>query len=405
MITFGHYGSPNDISGVTTWLKGMIEYALGRNIPVGTVIHYFGSDSTQGSFYQDLQSLNVPVEAVPFVNTSEVLCKQNLAAINKQKPEVFLPMCLATHHYTARYTQDFGLPWVFTMHSDDPEYWALAQVAAPSPEHGVWVVVSEYLKLQCKIRHPQADVRVIPYGVRTTSNVATWNPKRFKIVFSGRMLEEQKRISLVTETLIKACRLSDCIEAVLIGDGAHRDLAEKMVIDHGLSETIRFTGRLDQESLRTELKNAQAILLMSDYEGLPVALLEGMALGLVPMAKHCDSGIPELIVPDETGLILSSDPDEAARSIVELSRHRERWQSMSENAFELVESRYSAAVCMSKWFSLIDELRARSTVEYPIPIPRRMPLPLPDSRLSRMDRRAPRWLLIRILNRIRKLFQ
>lgn len=402
MITFGHYGSIDDISGVTTWLLDFIQSAAAREIPFGTVIHYLGSDCTQGSFYRELAPLNARINDLPFATDSETLCKKTLVAINSQRPDVFVPNCLATLHYTAKYAQDFGLPWVFTMHSDDPDYWALAEVAAPGPEHGAWVVVSEHLKEKCKARYPMADVRVIPYGVRSGLQSAKWNHERFRIVFSGRMIEDQKRISLVTQTLIDACKLSGNVEAVLIGDGPDRALAEQIVSENGLATSIKFTGRLSHEALHVELEQAQAILLMSDYEGLPVSLLEGMALGLVPMAKFCDSGIPELIDPGTTGLMLSNDPKEAARSIVELSQQREQWERMSKNSFALVASRYSKSVCMDKWFDLLEELRARSTVQYPIPIPRRMPLPPPDPRLKRMDHRPARSLFVRMTDRLRK---
>lgn len=403
MITFGHYGVAKDVSGVTTWLVGFGAELKSSSRPFGTIIHHFGPEPSQGSFFQSIQPLASSLSVITLPTDTESLCKLTLQALNTQKPQVFLPQCLPALHFTAHYAASLGLPWVFTMHSDDPDYWALADLVGPTKDSGSWVVVSEFLKDECLAKYPNVDIRVIPYGVPVASRIAKWHPERFRIVYSGRMVEQQKRISLVAQTAVAACLEHPHIEFVLIGDGVDRPKAETIVKSHQLDGRIRFTGRLDSVSLQSQLDDAQAIFLMSDYEGLPVSLIEGMAKGLVPMAKYCKSGVPELIHPNQTGLILDENPNLAGAQIAQLAKDRNAWLAYSNAAYDLAKQRYSTQICMSKWMELIDQLQARATIQYPVAIPKRFPLPAVDPRLARIDHRQPDTWWHRVRNRIRKL--
>jgi glycosyltransferase involved in cell wall biosynthesis len=281
------------------------------------------------------------------------------------------------------------------LHSDTPDYWALAELVGPNANAGTWVAVSEHIADKARKLNPAADIRIIPYGVPVEARNARWNNSVFRIAYCGRMLEEQKRIKLVTTTLIECCRMSSNIEAVMIGDGPERDAMEHRIEKEGLSERIRFTGRLAGANLQNTLSSCQGILLMSDYEGLPVALLEGMAQGLVPMARSMQSGIPELVIPNQTGLILPDTPRNAAEPIVKLARDPVAWQGMSECAYALVREKYSQRTCLEQWLSLIQELSQRSTASYPIEIPSRIKLPPSDRRL-----RAHDWRRLTFLQKI-----
>jgi colanic acid/amylovoran biosynthesis glycosyltransferase len=65
---------------------------------------------------------------------------------------------------------------------------------------------------------------------------------------------------------------------------------------------------------------------MSDFEGLPVALLEGMAAGVVPVVRSIPSGIPELVHHEKTGLLVPNEPTQAAEALIGISRDPALWQ-------------------------------------------------------------------------------
>jgi glycosyltransferase involved in cell wall biosynthesis len=392
MTAFSYYGVTDDISGVTSWLGGLLGGLREGNEAVSLRLHHFGMKPREGTLYQVARGCGVRVSGTRFPTTTRLGFIDILEFLNLEQPEVFLPQALPAPHFAARLAGFHGLPWVFTLHSDDPEYWALAELAAPDRSHGVWVAVSEALARESRQRFPHADVRMIPYGVDIPEDNTGWNSEKFRIVYLGRMVEEQKRISMVMEVFLNACAKSPRIEAVFIGDGAGRKHLEEQVRQEALGDRLRFTGRLDAEGVRRELLEAQAIVLMSDYEGLPVALLEAMACGVVPVVRNIRSGIPEVVRHQETGLLVEDDPSEAAEAIATLAEDEAGWQAMSAACRALVIGNYSHETCLAKWLGLIEEMKGRATVHYPLPVPMFPKLPPYDERLRACDHRSPLWM-------------
>lgn len=404
MIAFTHYGAKEDISGVTSWLRGLLADLRGQGEEVALNLHHFGKNPQEGNLYHEALALGVAVSGLPSPGTTEAAVIDTLEYLNREKPAVFLPQVLPACHYAARIAREQGLPWVFTIHSDDPEYWALADHSAPDAAQGICVAVSETIGREARARYPQADVRVIPYGVRIPEQAARWTTDRFRVVYSGRLVEEQKRISKVLDVMIAACRQTPRIEAVLLGDGAAREELEARVRTAGLAGRIRFAGRLTGEEVGRELMEAQAILLMSDFEGLPVALLEAMACGVVPVVRNIRSGIPEVVRHQVTGLLTDEDPTNAARVLANLANDREGWERMSSCGRSLVSASYGDNVCYSKWRAVIAELADRGTATYPIRVRGRLRLPRFDKRLARLDHRKA-GTLTRILRKIARAFR
>jgi colanic acid/amylovoran biosynthesis glycosyltransferase len=114
------------------------------------------------------------------------------------------------------------------------------------------------------------------------------------------MVERQKCIHQVVHTLTHACVASSQIEAHLIGDGPDRAACEQLVHQAGLKGN-HFHGRVPPEQVQPLLQRSQAILLMTAFEGLPVALLDAMAAGVVLVVRAIESGIPEQVHHERTG--------------------------------------------------------------------------------------------------------
>jgi|688.fasta_scaffold05340_13 colanic acid/amylovoran biosynthesis glycosyltransferase len=305
-------------------------------------------------------------------------------------------------------TRPPGLPWIFTMHSDDPDYWCVAEALTPETHGGSSVCVSQFLAHQLRQRLPATNPQVIPCGVTLPTAQASFADQPFRVVYSGRMVERQKCIHQVVHTLIHACRASSQIEANLIGDGPDRAACEQLVHQAGLAGRIHFHGRVPPKQVQPLLQRSQAILLMSDFEGLPVALLEAMAAGVVPVVRAIKSGIPELVLHEETGLLVQNDPAEAAAALVRLVREPELWLHCSSEARARVLNYYSAEHCFALWTRLIMD-RNNTGCQFPINITNlSRSLPLNDQRwqnITRSTRKAsdrlhPRRLLSVMKRRI-----
>jgi len=88
----------------------------------------------------------------------------------------------------------------------------------------------------------------------------------------------------------------------LVGDGPDRVRLEEAVRHHRLNDCVLFTGALNQLEVRNELTRADAFVLPSLAEGIPVVLMEAMASG-VPCVTSPVNGIPELIDHGHSGLL------------------------------------------------------------------------------------------------------
>lgn len=106
--------------------------------------------------------------------------------------------------------------------------------------------------------------------------------------------------------LLQACaglaREGTRFDLTLVGDGPDRDRLESAVRQHQLAHCVRFTGALNHAEVRAELARADAFVLPSLAEGIPVVLMEAMASGL-PCITSPVNGIPELIEHGRSGLL------------------------------------------------------------------------------------------------------
>lgn len=155
---------------------------------------------------------------------------------------------------------------------------------------------------------------------------------------------------------------------------------------------------------------------MSEFEGLPVALLEAMAAGVVPVVRAIESGIPEMVHHERTGLLMANDPAEVAAALVRLRREPDLWQTCSTQSRALAEAGYGADQCVQRWLGVIEQQLGTARRPFPIRTTdlRRM-LQVPDARFqlrvpsapSRWCRLHPRGLLGRLhrsLSRITRIY-
>jgi glycosyltransferase involved in cell wall biosynthesis len=381
-VALAHYSSDADISGVTTWFENLVIRLHGDGIKLAVLLHHFGDKPERASLLPPLRDAGVSVEVVPRARTLVADVQQILGFLNRVQPDLFLPQCLHAHFFAAAIAGLQGLPWVLTIHSDDPHYWAIANARPPTHYGGKSVTVSEHIARLVAEGGLDHDSAVIPCGVEVPSQTAKYRSNPFRVVYSGRLVETQKRLSLISATLIRSCEINPNICAIIIGDGPSRASCQKAIVDAGLANRITLTERLAPKQVKQELLDAQAILLMSDYEGLPVALLEAMAAGVVPVARNIPSGIPELVHHNRTGLLVDDDPEMAAQALSRLASEPTLWQTCSAAARHLVADCYNEDVCYQRWRELIDNLYTSSKVRYPLFIPDLSNLPAHDSLLG-----------------------
>ena len=147
-----------------------------------------------------------------------------------------------------------------------------------------WASPSDWKRihvLRCSISKQFMQVAPFPAGDR----------RRICVVSR---LEAVKGLPLLIDALAQLSTRSDMPHIDIVGEGSMRDMLSSMVSDLNLEHHVHLCGALSGIEVRQKIRSASAVLLPSFREGLPVSLMEAMALGRPVIASWCD-GIPELV--------------------------------------------------------------------------------------------------------------
>ena len=162
-----------------------------------------------------------------------------------------------------------------------------------------------------------------------------------RLVCVGRLCEQKGQLLLVEAAHELAIKNID-FELVLAGDGEMRSEVEKLIEKYELTDRVRITGWISSDQVREEILAARGLVLPSFAEGLPVVIMEAMALRR-PVLTTYVAGIPELVRPGENGWLFPAGSVEALVSAMAdfLSQPDEVLQTMGEAAYQRVIERHN----------------------------------------------------------------
>jgi colanic acid/amylovoran biosynthesis glycosyltransferase len=125
----------------------------------------------------------------------------------------------------------------------------------------------------------------------------------------GRLAEQKGHLVLI-EAAARLAAAGRDFEVAIIGDGPLRAQIERRVEELGLGDKVRLLGWRDDDGVRDEILRSRALVLPSFAEGLPVVLMEALALGRPAIATYV-AGIPELVEPGVNGWLVPAGSVEA----------------------------------------------------------------------------------------------
>lgn len=130
-------------------------------------------------------------------------------------------------------------------------------------------------------------------------------------------------------------------QLVIAGNGPGEAALRAQVRELGLEREVRFAGAVVGKDKAALLAEADALCLASYSEGLPYALLEAMAAGVVPIATRV-GGIPDVMQEGLHGAFVPArDADAIAQAIEALARDRARLARMSVRCRKRIAGAYS----------------------------------------------------------------
>ena len=214
----------------------------------------------------------------------------------------------------ARLAREFGIPVVVTARGTDlnliPKYTVPRRMICRAAAHADGLVtVCQALKDRL-VKLGTAPDRIVV--LRNGVDLQVFNPMNRE--------KARARLGLTRRTLgsvgwlverkghhhaIRALRALPNTDLLIVGEGPERTALERLALKEGVSERVRFLGRIDQGRL-PEIYNAiDALVLASSREGWANVLLEAMACG-TPVVASAVWGTPEVVAAPEAGVLMKT---------------------------------------------------------------------------------------------------
>ncbi len=290
------------LGGVTSWAANLVSGLLEAGISARVI-------ATQGILTdKTLPFAGFPLEVAPWKDEPSLSVRRQamIDYLERLAPCVYLPN-IDLHYADVSPQLSNGVVIVGNIHSDNAEYYE--HVARWGRYWNQTVAGSEYLRACFAAKQPELADRlcVLPYGVdipRTRPHRRREPDAPLRILYSGRLNGQDKRVFDLPQIMEALLRRQIPARLGLTGWG--RDEATLRAKCQYLTDcgVVHFYGVVPRERLEAIYEEHDVIILPSAYEGKPLALIEGMGRGCVPVATDIPSGVPELVTNGENGYLV-----------------------------------------------------------------------------------------------------
>jgi colanic acid/amylovoran biosynthesis glycosyltransferase len=378
-VTFCTLDWPSYVGGPNAWLRRLAPELRRRGIQVRVLFLVYGGSPencpTIIAFHS--QGIDCPAVSTPVYIEDRV--RWVLKKIREDPPDVFVPNLMLPAYYAGRWVREAGIPSVGVLHSDDTYHHGLVREFVFGDIRyrlSAMVCVSKFIEQEVLRQCPdRVLIRRIPCGVPLPQLIAQSPTGRMKFVYTGRLDEEQKRISDLTHAFCRVVRDVPNTEAVIYGDGPASQTVKLIISEEGKGLPVSFAGRVDSDQIQAHLQTSHVFVLLSDYEGLSISVMEAMASGVVPICLRTRSGSSELIEDGVTGLLVSDRGDDFVNAVRRLRDEPDTWERLSRGARARIEAEYSSEGSATRWEALLGELSEASQIKQLVKIPRHLVLP------------------------------
>ena len=272
----------------------------------------------------------------------------------------------------------FGIPHVATVHGGDV-FGLQGALLQPFKRHalqGAAAVTCNGSATADAVRTIAPKLRsvdVIPMGVDMTARPSTDLVQALRaqhrrgngplVLFVGRLVEEKGVGDLIAAVAATRDQLPD-IAAVIVGEGPHRALFERLAVETGVADRVSFAGWVDPADIPSHFAAADILAAPSrrapdgwvEAQGLSIA--EGMAAGL-PVVATRTGGIPDVVTDGRTGLLVpEGEPAEISAAIQRLWSDPALTATLAKEAKSVAETRFSRKATARRFSDLFHNVLA-----------------------------------------------
>ena len=360
-ITICAFDAPNNLDGPTTWIKRLLPYFKEKNIE-SRIIFLAANDKDLPAYkYFVDEGFECKLIYWELFNDEKILAILN--DVKQFPPDIFITNYFAIPLEAGKWIKRAGIPTVMVLHNDNKYHYDLVKkYAANNDESDVSsvVCVSNLIQQISQQTAPQhKSIKYIPIGAPVTAEVAGLSADgELKVVYAGRIDEKQKRISDVAYAFCLAAAAVPGTSYTIYGDGPAVPAVEEILNTNGKDLPVQFKGKLKSTEVQAHLLQNQVFVLLSEFEGLPITLMEAMSCGLVSICTNMRCGISDLITTNVEGILIDDRKNEFVAAIKKLKVNADLWRQMSQAARQKIIQSYSIETCSNQWIDLLKQLVA-----------------------------------------------
>lgn len=352
-----------DVLGTQYQVFGLSKELVKRGHEVYIVRRWYNSpkeEKIQGFKVINISSPKLPDSAIEKAMTQVIFSKYAAKEINRIEPD----MLNLTAKYSSYFVCKLNIPTIYTTHIPPrdlvpfktclgklhPTKWVESRIYTNCD-----VIVALNEEHRQYLSNRGFKVVFIPNGVGIENYTPNYSDEGY-IFFTGRLVKQKGLQYLIKAYSMLNSELQDNFKLVIGGFGPEKkkliDLASKL----GIKNRVIFLPWIPNSDFIKRIENCSVYVLPSFYEGLPVALLETMALGK-PVVASDIPGIQEVITHGKDGFLFETGNASELKKCLELlledAKLRKR---IGRNARKTIEIKYTFGKVANRYITLFNEI-------------------------------------------------
>lgn len=315
---------------------------------------------TDGPMIDRLKGMNIPVHIIPTLKPFDFTkWKQVKQLLKKENIELVHAHGTRANSNVLWAARSLGIPVIYTVHgwSFHPDQNPLVRNIRIMGEK--YLTTKTDLNISVSSSNQQSGKQYIPsfnsIVINNGIDLKKFNPgqpakniraelnipaDKILVLFIARFTSHKQPLALI-EAFAKAQQQNPDLFLLMVGDGDQKEEAIQLIANLKMQDHIRL------ESFRQDvpdvLSAADIFVLPSLWEGLPIGLLEALAMGKAVIASNVD-GTSEIIKDGKNGILVetSSLVSNLTKELVQLSKDKMKREGFSKEAIATITERYNA---------------------------------------------------------------
>lgn len=281
--------------------------------------------------------------------------------IKKENPDVVLSFLTHINIAVILAMIGTGIPVVISERNDPkripPELYRrfLRKILYPFAK-GIVFQTNDAMAFFCKAMQKKSEV--IPNPINLCALPLSLQERK-KIIVSVARFVPQKKHKMLIRAFTRISDKNRDYSLHLYGDGDCKDGILKLINDLKMEHKVILKG--ESKHLHQEIRSAEIFALVSDYEGMPNALMEAMGLGLACISTNCPCGGPEFLIQNgQNGILIPiGDEDALTNALDEVINNIEFRERISLEAQKISE-RLNSEEIYQKWYLFLQKNMRKS---------------------------------------------